>query len=255
MKAGQTMCLSEKHTSPFYDPFLRKLEESYIISYLKPSMKMLYLGCGGIKEFSTYAPLVQTITALESDGNITTAARREAEEKELSNISFIEGSIDAISSNNGEDHYDCIISPQCLTGIPEWNLQEKTLNGLNKILKPDGLLIISECFYDELEYLNKLRGKLGLHIIHGNASRERSFYPMHHSEFDIWALRNFTIESLRDYGMYFFLTCIVQPLCNSSQKSSTDTSLNEVALTLSTVTQKPVFREISAVLCYILKKK
>lgn len=255
MKAGQTMCLSEKYTSLFNDPFLRRLEERYIISYLKPSMNLLHLGCSGITELHTYAPLVQTITALESDGALIAAARKEAEEKELGNITFMEGSIDTISSHTEKEDYDCIISPQCLTSLPGWDLQEKTLNRLHRLLKQDGLLIISECFHDELEYLNKLRGKLGLSHFQGNTSTEHTLYPMYHGEFDIWALRNFTIESLRDFGVYFFLTCIVQPLSNSFQKSPPDTALNEVALTLSAVTQKPVFREISAVLCYILKKK
>ncbi len=255
MKAGQTMCLSEKTTSPFRDPFLMRLEEHQIISYLKPSMKVLHIGCIDSTHLHTYAPLVQALFALESKGNLIPAARKEAEAKELSNLTFWEGSIHALSSIHRKEEYDCIISQQCISDLSSWDLQEKALNDLYHLLRHDGLLIISECFQDELEYLNKFRDKLGLSPFQGSDGNQHILRPMHHGEFDIWALKNFHIASLHDYGTYFFLTCIVQPLCNSTRKSPPDTTLNEVALTLSTVTQKPVFREISAVLCYVLRKK
>jgi hypothetical protein len=249
------MCSVEKDAALFSDPFLRRLEERHIVSYLKPSFRLLHIGCSDMTQLCTYAPLVQSLTVLESDGDYIAEADKEAKARKIGNLTFVRGDVENIPPEMKQGDFDCIISPQRLTALQGWESQERALGRLHSLLGAEGLLIISECFHDELEYLNKFRGKLGLSTFQGNGISMPLLRPLLHGEFDIWALKNFIIESLHDYGVYFFLTCIVQPLSSADQKSQPDNALNEVALKLGAVTQKPVFREISALLCYVLRKK
>ena len=83
-----------------------------------------------------------------------------AKARKLENTNFY---VEDVKEMFFEDHhFDFVYSERCLINILDWNDQQRALNQIARVLKPNGYYLMIEAFSDGLENNNKARKELGL---------------------------------------------------------------------------------------------
>ncbi|MEM9621404.1 MAG: class I SAM-dependent methyltransferase [Pseudomonadota bacterium] len=139
--------------------YARKLELTR--GYLRPTSRVLEVGCGTGSTALAHAPYAQHIRATDFSAQMIDIARRKAAEAQVENVEFVQGSVN--EALGGTEQYDVILALSVLHLLPDW---QDVLRAAEQKLAPGGVLVTSTlCLRDAygwLRWITPLGQKLGL---------------------------------------------------------------------------------------------
>ena len=250
-EAGRKLSLSANTTPTNRDPYLGRLEEEYILRHLEKDQTVLEFGCGDGSHTVEYARSVEFLSGLDVAENLLALASRRAEAAGMHNVDFVVGSILEAGKHFPPDSMDCVISQRCLINLPTWGHQREAIQQIHDVLRPGGLLLLTEGFQEELENLNRLRESVGLTAIR-MVDHNRN---LAHREFDPFVGRLFASEGVFDYGLYLLVSRVYYPLEVLPDEPKHDSRQNKVAMQIAKAVPTSSFADLSYNLMYVLRKK
>jgi ubiquinone/menaquinone biosynthesis C-methylase UbiE len=173
---------------------------------------ILDIGCGPGVALRSYASQ-RSVKAHGIDYAQNMVAFAQAKNRELTpHLKIDVGQADVQQLPYADASFDMVTSSRCLMALLDWERQKKALVEVHRILKRGGQLILMEGTFDGLERLNAYRRKFGLAEIEADGRDRLLTLKFREKELlDFCAPLYEHIETKR-FGMYYFLTRIVQPL-------------------------------------------
>lgn len=151
------------HWASWGDNWMIDLEIETIGAYLKEGDDVVDIGCAnGFSAFRQYkGRKLKSITGIDFASNMIQAAN-ETRQKEYSNenIDFRVGDVRSLDLES--NRYDAAYTTRVLINLPTWEEQKKGIEECIRVVKPGGVVILSEGFWEPLCLLNSLRGMKGL---------------------------------------------------------------------------------------------
>ncbi|MEZ5849026.1 MAG: class I SAM-dependent methyltransferase [Hyphomicrobiaceae bacterium] len=232
---------------------LRDLEIAYGQEYIRDGDIVLDAGCGPGVAIRAYAKSRSIKAhAIDYSANMIALAKKLTSEQapELK-IDFQCASV--MSLPFGDATFDVVTTHRCLMALLDWDLQQKALLEINRVLKPGGMYVMMEGTVDGLDRLNFFRRKFDLAEIEADG-RDRLFTK----KFDEKELLSFVhphYELIRTqrFGMYYFITRIVHPLLAAPEAPKYDSRINEIAKQIAKVV--PDFESIGHLVGFALRKR
>ena len=230
-KRYDEFALSLDYKTTASDFHLRELEIDTGASYMADGMKVLDVGCGlGYAPVQYASRFAVAACGIDYSANMIEGASQllsKSTAKMKGSVEFKHASVLELPFPDAT--FDVITSSRCLMALLEWPLQQSALREIHRVLKPGGVLVLMEGTFDGLDKLNDMRERFGLEKIAADG-RERLFTL----KFDEKQLLDFcqplyVHERTQRFGMYYFLTRVVQPLLVAPDRPSYSHKLNEVA--------------------------
>lgn len=234
---------------------LRELEINLGAQYMRDGQQVLDVGCG-----LGYAPVQyasrHALTAHGIDYSekmIEGAKHLLSESKPALRGSVVLRHASVLDLPYDTDSIDVVTSSRCLMALLDWELQKKALVEIHRVLRPGGLCVMMEGTFEGLERLNAMRIRFGLEAIAADG-RDRLF-TLKFQEGDLLEFIKplFSLEHTQRFGMYYFLTRIVQPLLVAPDRPSYDHKLNEVAREIAKII--PDFKGLGHLVGFVLSKR
>jgi len=141
-----------------------QLEISAILNYLKNGDLVLDVGCNNGFSTLQYAR-ERSITLFGFDyiSTMVDVAKQSLEKAALaagSHVNFEVGN--ALDIEKQDDTFDKVIATRVMINLETWENQQKALNECVRVLKPGGLLLLSEAFLRGWKNINRFRQEWGL---------------------------------------------------------------------------------------------
>lgn len=156
---------SDLATAP--DHHYRKLEIDSILRIIGTIKHdtILDVGCGN--GYSTLQIAKKFPEAMVTGIDFSPAMIEEANKNVIPNVDFFDGNVLSLSSNKElvGQYFDVVLSTRCLINLSDWKEQKAGISEMQRLLAPNGRLIMVENFQDGMNALNKLRNNFGLHPI------------------------------------------------------------------------------------------
>jgi ubiquinone/menaquinone biosynthesis C-methylase UbiE len=235
------------------DFHLRELEIDLGREHVRDGDSVLDVGCGMGVALEDYATTrrIRAVGVDYSSNMVEAAKRRLSDARPELEIDFIEASVLELPFAVGE--FDVITSHRCLMALLDWERQQEALLEIHRVLKPGGVLVLMEGTFEGLNRLNDYRRRFGLADI-DPAGRERLLtLKFHEPELLSFVEPYYELERVQRFGMYYFLTRIVQPLLVAPDPPSYDHELNEVAKQIARVV--PDFEAMGHLVGFVLRKR
>lgn len=235
------------------DYHLRDLEIELASEYIRDGDSVVDVGCGLGYALRCYA-LARQIKAVGIDysANMVEGARRRlAETHPELELEFREASVLALPF--ADETFDVVTSHRCLMALLDWELQQNALLEIRRVLKPGGVLVLMEGTFEGLERLNGYRRTFGLPEIEAGGETRLLTRKFHEPELLAFVDPFFECERVQRFGMYYFLTRIVQPLLVAPDAPRYDHPLNEVAKTIAR--EVPDFDRIGHLVGFVLRRR
>ena len=236
------------------DHQLRELEIDTGAAQMRDGMAVLDVGCGLGYAACQYALRHHVrVEGIDYARNMIEGANKllQANLPVLaSRVRFKEASVVSLPYENTS--FDVVTSHRCLMALLDWELQKKALLEIHRVLKPGGNLVLMEGTFEGLDKLNDLRGKFGLEPIAPDGRERLITLKFHEEELLEFCKPYFRTDAIKRFGMYYFLTRIVQPLLVAPAKPSYDHKLNEIAREIARVI--PDYEGIGHLVAFILRK-
>lgn len=234
---------------------LRELEINLGATYMSDGQKVLDVGCG-----LGYAPVQYAmrnkvaVSGIDYSEKMIEGAQRlldDTKPKLQGSVSFQHASVVELPYES--NCFDVVTSSRCLMALLDWELQKKALVEIHRVLKPGGLYVMMEGTFDGLERLNSMRERFGLETIAADG-RDR-LYTLKFNERELldFVKPFYALEHTQRFGMYYFLTRVVQPLLVSPDKPSYDHKINEIAKEIAKVV--PDFEGLGHLVGFVLSKR
>jgi SAM-dependent methyltransferase len=250
-RAGGQLSLAAAVTPTSRDPFLGRLEEGWVLRYLRRRDRVVEVGCGDASHTVGYAARVRRLCGVDVAESLIRLARARVAAAGLDNVELRVGSVLDLAAAFPAGSVDCVISQRCLVNLPTWAHQRQALQAIHRVLRPGGRLLLTEGFQEELGALNRLRERVGLAAIKV-VSYNRN---LRHGEFDRFVGTRFAVAATHDYGLYLTLSRVFHPLAVRPEEPRHDAWLNEVAAELAALLDIPDLRRFSYNLFYVLRKR
>jgi ubiquinone/menaquinone biosynthesis C-methylase UbiE len=245
------LTLDDRTTACDYN--LRELEIDLGTQYIRDGDAVLDVGCGLGGALRAYASR-RRIEAIGIDysGNMIEGARRRlAEVAPNLAVTFQEASVTELPFPN--TRFDVVTSHRCLMALLDWQLQQAALDELHRVLRPGGTLVLLEGTFDGLERLNFFRRQFGLDEIEADGRERLITLKFRESQLLDFVSPRFELARVQRFGMYYFLTRIVQPLLVAPAAPSYDHRLNEVAKDIARV--MPDLEHMGHLVGFVLRKR
>jgi ubiquinone/menaquinone biosynthesis C-methylase UbiE len=147
---------------------------AYLLPHLKPSMKILDIGCGPgtiTVDLAGYVPQGH-ITGLERAGDVLTQARALAKEKGVTNIDFVEGDANALEYQ--DNNFDVVLCHQLLqhVGDPVGILKE-----MRRVTKVGGIVAVRESDYGSFVWYPDSEGMEEWQALYSKVARSNGGEP------------------------------------------------------------------------------
>jgi len=254
-KRYETFAKTLDYRTTAADYNLRELEIQTGAEYMADGMKILDVGCG-----LGYAP-VQYATRYEVEAHgIDYAGNmiKGGEEILVRDKPDLRGSVTLQEASVLElpfedNQFDVITSSRCLMALLDWNLQQDALREIHRVLKPGGVLVFMEGTHDGLNRLNDSREKFGLDAIAADGRDRLITLKFDEKELCEFCVPLYSLERIKRFGMYYFLTRVVQPLLVAPEAPSYDHKLNEVAKQIAEV--YPDFEGLGHLVAFVFSKR
>jgi ubiquinone/menaquinone biosynthesis C-methylase UbiE len=249
----EDIALSGDERTTACDYNLRDLEIDFALQIIRDGDRVLDVGCGPGVALRSYAG-ARRIAAHGIDyaeNMIEFARRRTIEVAPAVTIDFRQASVLELPYADGD--FDVVTSSRCLMALLDWELQKRALIEIDRVLRPGGQLILMEGTFDGLDRLNFFRRKFDLPEI-DPAGRDRLMtLKFHEKELTDFCDTYFELQRIQRFGMYYFLTRIVQPLLVAPEVPRYDHRLNEVAKQIARLV--PDFESIGHLVGFVFRKR
>lgn len=232
---------------------LRELEIALAQEYIRDGDVILDAGCGpGVALRDHGAKRRIRGYGLDySEAMVESAKKLTLEKASHLDITFECGSVAELPY--ADRTFDVVSTHRCLMALLDWDLQQKAILELHRVLKPGGIYVMMEGTIDGLDRLNFFRRKFNLPEIEADG-RDRLFTRKFvESELLAFCAPHFDLLRTQRFGMYYFITRILQPLLVAPEPPRYDHRLNEVARAIARVV--PDFESIGHLVGFILRKK
>jgi ubiquinone/menaquinone biosynthesis C-methylase UbiE len=232
---------------------LRALEIKLGSEYVRDGDHLLDVGCGLGVALRHYAAARQIRAAgVDYSANMVESAIRRTREvdPELA-IDFREASVTELPY--GDATFDVVTSHRCLMALLEWQPQQEALLEIHRVLKPGGILVLMEGTLDGLERLNFFRRSFGLDEIDPGGRDRLLTRKFRERELLAFLAPHYELVRIQRFGMYYFLTRIVQPLLVAPEAPRYDHDLNRVAATIATLI--PDLEQMGQLVGFVLRRR
>jgi ubiquinone/menaquinone biosynthesis C-methylase UbiE len=234
---------------------LRELEINTACEYIRNGERVLDVGCGLGYACTQYAARFDVeAQGIDYATNMIDGAR----ELLARNQPVLKGSVQFTLASVLElpfpqAYFDVVTSSRCLMALLDWEKQKQALVEIHRVLKPGGVLVCMEGTFDGLEKLNQARAKFGLEAI--DASGKERLFTLKFWEKDLldFVRPYYVHERTRRFGMYYFLTRIVQPLLVAPEAPRYDHKLNDIAKRIAT--HYPDFEGMGHLVAFVFSKR
>jgi ubiquinone/menaquinone biosynthesis C-methylase UbiE len=210
---------------------LRELEIDTGAAYMRDGMVTLDVGCGLGYAVTQYASRFDIKAhGIDYSENMIAGARDLIQKNYpgvASRSAFTHASVMELPFP--EAHFDVVTSHRCLMALLDWEKQKDALKEIHRVLKPGGVLVMMEGTFEGLEKLNAARAKVSLDPIAPDGRDRLITLKFHEKELLDYCRPFYAHENTHRFGMYYFLTRVVQPLLVSPGKPSYDHKINSVA--------------------------
>jgi SAM-dependent methyltransferase len=228
------------------DVWQRWLEIETIKPYLRSNDRLVDVGCGSGYATRLLAPLVHEAVGFDFSESMIGRARAAAAGRER--LRFDVGDVLSIDSQ-ALGVFDVALSVRCLINLESWELQQRAIENIARLVRPGGRFIMVEGCADGRRALNALRQKVGL-----------SEMPAvwHNVDFDEATLipcveRFFTVADRRHFGVYDFVARVVHPMAVAPAQPVYDSAINRTGAQLATTLQD--FGALSRVVFLVLERR
>lgn len=254
-KRYEEFALSADYNTTASDYQLRELEIDTGSDYMYDGCKVLDVGCGLGYAAIQYATRKKVeVHGLDYAENMVKTAKElfEKNKPELQgSVNFLHGSVTEIPF--ADNSFDVVTSSRCLMALLDWELQKKALKEIHRILKPGGVLVLMEGTFEGLERLNSMRGQFGLDAIDASGKDRLLTLKFHEPQLLNYCKALYEHETTKRFGMYYFLTRVVQPLLVAPDKPSYDHKINKIAREI--CRQFPDYQGLGHLVAFVLKKR
>jgi len=248
-----SIALSEDETTTACDYHLRDLEIVYGLEFIRDGDVILDVGCGPGVALQHYASR-RNVTAhgIDYSENMVAFARKHLAKHALAaDIDIACASVDDLPFE--DDRFDVVTSHRCLMALLDWERQKAALLEIHRVLKPGGTFVMVEGTFDGLERLNFFRRKFGLSEIEADGKNRLLTLKFDEQQLAEYCAPYFELVRTQRFGMYYFLTRIVQPLLVAPDNPSYDHPLNEIAKQVAKVV--PDFESIGHLVGFAFRKR
>jgi ubiquinone/menaquinone biosynthesis C-methylase UbiE len=240
-------------TTTASDFHLRDLEIDFGLEHIRDGDRILDVGCGPGVALAKYASQ-RRVDAFGIDyaENMVAFAKDNLKKAAPGKDVIVQhASVTDLPFEN--NFFDVVTSHRCLMALLDWERQKSALKEICRILKPGGVLVLMEGTHDGIERLNNWRQRFDLPEI-DPAGRERLItLKFREKELLDFTEDQYQLQRIQRWGMYYFLTRIVQPLLVSPEPPSYSHKLNEVAKQIARCI--PDLNELGHLVGFALRKK
>jgi len=234
---------------------LREIEIDTAAGYMRNGQRTLDVGCGlGYAAVQFASRFAVEAHAIDYAENMIAGANGLLQKNKPSlkgSVRFMNASV--VEMPYPDHHFDVVSSSRCLMALLDWDLQKKALVEVHRILKPGGVLVLMEGTLEGLERLNAARVQFGLEPIAPDGRDRLMTLKFHESELLEFCRPYFVHERTQRFGMYYFLTRIVQPLLVAPAPPRYDHKLNDIARRIARI--YPNFEDMGHLVAFILVKR
>lgn len=205
------------------DVILRTMEIEAICNRLRHDDELLDIGCGNAFGTIEFAKVCRHAVAMDYSDKMVEAAREAVRKSGASNIQVEQGSALDIGDRHPK-RYTALSSVRCLINQPSSEEQFRALDQFSRALRPHGRLLLLEGLVEPFEALNAARVHMGLPVMKldwHNRVFVRAEVEKHLSQ-------DFVIRECIDFGEYYFLSRIVQPLLVAPEDPKFNARINEI---------------------------
>lgn len=251
----EEIALTKDEKTTASDFHLRELEIDTALDYIQDGNRVLDVGCGLGYSLRQYA----SQRKIEGHGidyaqNMIDGARQLMLAKQMplsGTVEFRQASVLELPFPN--EYFDVVTSSRCLMALLDWELQKNALVEIARVLKSGGVFVMMEGTLQGIQRLNNIRKRFDLSEI-DPAGRDRLLTL----KFDESALLSFSVAyydlmEIRRFGMYYFLTRIVNPLLVAPEAPRYDAKINAIARLIAR--EIPDFQGLGHLVAFIWKKK
>jgi ubiquinone/menaquinone biosynthesis C-methylase UbiE len=225
----EEIALSGDERTTACDFNLRELEIAFALEHMRDGDVVLDIGCGPGVALRSYA----TKRRIRANGidyaeNMVAFARARTQQV-APHLDIDIRQADVLCLPYAAETFDIVTSSRCLMALLDWERQKSALVEVHRVLKPRGLLVLMEGTFDGLERLNVYRTKFGLGEIEADGRARLCTLKFHEAQLLDFCRKYFDLKETKRFGMYYFLTRIVQPLLVAPEEPRYDHKLNEIA--------------------------
>ncbi len=216
--SGKTTLLDENE---------RLLEIDTVRSWLTPEDRVLDICCGHGVSTLQFAKACQSIVGLDLSEKMIATARRLLNEgaSPPRNVSFEVGDVLDLPQRYPGGHFNAVVSVRGLINLPSWELQQRAILNVRRILPPGGKFIFIECSRDGLQTINEFRQKFSLPLI------RQPWYDNHFDTLQVleFVKQHFAIRENRNLDVYFLISRVFYPAVAWPEEPRFDHLCNTVA--------------------------
>ncbi len=225
----EQFALTGDSTTTACDYNLRDLEIAFGLEFLRDGDMVPDVGCGPGVSLRSYAASrrVKAFGIDYSENMVEFALRQNRELAPNLDIEVRHASV--LDLPYADASMDVVTSHRCLMALLDWEKQKEALIEIRRVLKPGGIYVMMEGTIDGLDRLNFYRRKFDLPEIEPDGRDRLLTLKFDESALFEFCKPHYELLRTQRFGMYYFLTRIVQPLLVAPDKPRYDHPLNEVA--------------------------
>jgi len=213
------------------DFMLTEIEHRFILSMVRPGSNVLDLGCGnGMTLIRLAKENGCRGMGIDFSEKMVEVAREAVAREGLSDrLSISHVAVPPIPDQIGK--FDYVISQRCFINLKTVDEQKAAVQGVEKLLRSDGVYLMIECSNDGGNATNELRERLGLEPL--AAPWHNLFF--NNADVQSWQTERFRIKELRHISStYHFLSRVVYAAlaAEKGEELKYDSEINKLSLKL-----------------------
>lgn len=155
---SQGQVYADSHWASWGDNWMIDLEIEAISEHINDGDYVLDVGCAN--GFSAFKQLELnnsiTISGVDFAANMVSAAENTKEKKCLGdNVTFSQGDVRSLQFS--DNTFDVAYTTRVLINLPTWEQQIQGISECIRVVKPNGIVVLSEGFWEPLMLLNAFR--------------------------------------------------------------------------------------------------
>jgi SAM-dependent methyltransferase len=155
------------HTASWSDRYAIELELDQLVSRVVDGDRVLDVGCAnGFSTLRLATSRRVAVRGLDYVPEMIDEARRALAALPAGSAPVVEFEVgDIMDLDEPSDHYDKVVVTRVVINVGDWNRQRRALAEATRVLKPGGILLLSEACLHGWRSLNRLRSEWGLEEI------------------------------------------------------------------------------------------